>query len=142
MFGDKKIKIKDSERSLISETVSIEGTINSSGAIDVAGLIKGPVYSKELIVRDTVAKTVKGVNCLLIIKLELDVSTLEITFLGNFEKIPEFSKFKTLGTLILNVDEVSVIVPVLTPTTFVVADKVNIFPLLEILAIPLNVGSW
>ena len=31
MFGDKKIKIKDSERSLISETVSIEGTINSSG---------------------------------------------------------------------------------------------------------------
>ena len=52
MFGDKN-KIKDSERSLISETVSIEGTINSSGAIDVAGLIKGPVYSKELIVRDT-----------------------------------------------------------------------------------------
>ena len=53
MFGDKKIKIKDSERSLISETVSIEGTINSSGAIDVAGLIKGPVYAKELIIRDT-----------------------------------------------------------------------------------------
>ena len=53
MFGDKKVKIKDSERSLISETVSIEGTINSSGAIDVAGLIKGPVYSKELIIRDT-----------------------------------------------------------------------------------------
>ena len=38
MFGYKKIKIKDSERSLISETVSIEGTINSSGAIDIAGL--------------------------------------------------------------------------------------------------------
>ena len=53
MFGDKKIKMKDSERSLISETVSIEGTINSSGAIDVAGLVKGPVYSKELIIRDT-----------------------------------------------------------------------------------------
>ena len=53
MFGDKKIKIKDSERSLISETVSIEGTINSSGAIDVGGLVKGPVYSKELIVRET-----------------------------------------------------------------------------------------
>ena len=53
MFGDKKVKIKDSERSLISETVSIEGTINSSGAIDVAGLIRGPVYSKELIVRET-----------------------------------------------------------------------------------------
>ncbi len=53
MFGDKKKKIKDTERSLISETVSIEGTINSSGAIDVAGLVKGPVYSKEIIVRET-----------------------------------------------------------------------------------------
>jgi cytoskeletal protein CcmA (bactofilin family) len=53
MFGDKKNKLKDSERSLISETVSIEGTINSSGAIDVAGLVKGPVYSKEIIVRET-----------------------------------------------------------------------------------------
>ena len=52
MFGYKK-KIKDSERSLISQTVSIEGTINSSGAIDVAGLVKGPVISKELIVRDS-----------------------------------------------------------------------------------------
>ena len=53
MFGDKKIKLKDTERSLISETVSIDGTINSSGAIDVAGLVKGPVYSKEIIVRET-----------------------------------------------------------------------------------------
>ena len=53
MFGDKKTKIKDSERSLISETVSIEGTINSSGAIDIAGLIKGPVISKEIIIRET-----------------------------------------------------------------------------------------
>ena len=53
MFGDKKIKIKDSERSLISETMSVEGTINSSGAIDVAGLVKGPVFSKEIIIRDT-----------------------------------------------------------------------------------------
>ena len=53
MFGDKKNKIKDTERSLISETVSIEGTINSSGAIDAAGLVKGPVYSKEIIVRET-----------------------------------------------------------------------------------------
>ena len=53
MFGDKKKKIKDSERSLISETVSIEGTINSSGAIDIAGLIKGPVHSREIIVRET-----------------------------------------------------------------------------------------
>ena len=53
MFGDKKNKLTDSERSLISETVSIEGTINSSGAIEVAGLIKGPVFSKEIIIRET-----------------------------------------------------------------------------------------
>ena len=53
MFGDKKNKIKDTERSLISETVSIEGTINSSGAIDIAGLVKGPVISKEIVVRET-----------------------------------------------------------------------------------------
>ena len=53
MFGDKKNKITDSERSLISETVSIEGTINSSGAIDVAGLVKGPVFSKEIKIRET-----------------------------------------------------------------------------------------
>ena len=53
MFGTKKDKIKDTERSLISETMSVEGTINSSGAIDVAGLLKGLVYSKEIIVRET-----------------------------------------------------------------------------------------
>ena len=53
MFGDKKNKIKDTERSLISETVSVEGTINSSGAIDIAGLVKGPVISKEIIIRET-----------------------------------------------------------------------------------------
>ena len=62
MFGDKKKKLTDTERSLISETVSIEGTINSSGAIDVAGLIKGPVYSKEIIIRETgsVTGTIEG----------------------------------------------------------------------------------
>jgi cytoskeletal protein CcmA (bactofilin family) len=44
---------KDSERSLISETVSIDGTVNSSGAIDIAGLIKGPVFSKEIVIKET-----------------------------------------------------------------------------------------
>ena len=62
MFGDKKNKLIDSERSLISETVSIEGNINSSGAIDVAGLIKGPVFSKEIIIRETgsITGTIEG----------------------------------------------------------------------------------
>ena len=52
-FGDKKKNISDSERSLISETVSIDGTVNSSGAIDIAGLVKGPVFSKELVIKET-----------------------------------------------------------------------------------------
>tara|TARA_B100000767_G_C19623069_1_gene474929 strand:- start:312 stop:773 length:462 start_codon:yes stop_codon:yes gene_type:complete len=53
MFGEKKNTIKDSERSLISETVSIEGTVNSSGAVDIAGLVKGPVFSREIVVKET-----------------------------------------------------------------------------------------
>ena len=53
MFGDKKKTLKDSERSLISETVSIDGTVNSSGAIDISGLVKGPVFSKEIVVKET-----------------------------------------------------------------------------------------
>jgi len=57
MFGSDKKKIfserKDTERSLISETVSIDGTVNSSGSIDIAGLIKGPVISKEVVIKDT-----------------------------------------------------------------------------------------
>tara|TARA_Y100000591_G_C21746479_1_gene652249 strand:+ start:87 stop:548 length:462 start_codon:yes stop_codon:yes gene_type:complete len=53
MFGDKKNSLKDSERSLISETVSIDGTVNSSGAIDIAGLVKGPVFSKEIVIKET-----------------------------------------------------------------------------------------
>tara|TARA_A100001011_G_scaffold295353_1_gene307643 strand:- start:1189 stop:1674 length:486 start_codon:yes stop_codon:yes gene_type:complete len=57
MFGSDKKKFfeerKDTERSLISETVSIDGTVNSSGAIDIAGLIKGPVFSKEVVIKET-----------------------------------------------------------------------------------------
>ena len=51
MFGDKSLI--DTERSLISETVSIDGTVNSSGAIDIAGLVKGPVFSKEIVIKET-----------------------------------------------------------------------------------------
>ena len=57
MFGSKKNNLfedrKDSERSLISETVSIDGTVNSSGAIDINGLIRGPVYSQEIVIKET-----------------------------------------------------------------------------------------
>ena len=64
-----------------------------------------------------------------------------MTFLGNFENIPEFSILSILGTLILNGDDVEVTVPVLTPITFVVAAKVYILPSLEIALILLNTGS-
>ena len=50
-------------------------------------------------------------------------------------KIPEFSIFKTLGTLILNVDDVVLLVgtvpPTLIPVTLVVP-AVNVFPSADI----------
>tara|TARA_B100001029_G_C15019569_1_gene429621 strand:+ start:352 stop:828 length:477 start_codon:yes stop_codon:yes gene_type:complete len=57
MFGSKKTTtprpLNDSGRSLISETFSLEGTLRTSGAIDIAGLIKGPVYTNDLIIKET-----------------------------------------------------------------------------------------
>ena len=57
MFGSKKNNtprpLNDSGRSLISETFSLEGTLRTSGAIDIAGLIKGPVYTNDLIIKET-----------------------------------------------------------------------------------------
>tara|TARA_Y100001936_G_scaffold68701_1_gene67696 strand:+ start:627 stop:1097 length:471 start_codon:yes stop_codon:yes gene_type:complete len=57
MFGSKKTSVprplNDSGRSLISETFSLEGTLRTSGAIDIAGLIKGAVYTNDLIIKET-----------------------------------------------------------------------------------------
>ena len=57
MFGSKKPNsprpLNDTGRSLISETFSLEGTLRTSGAIDIAGLIKGPVYTNDLIIKET-----------------------------------------------------------------------------------------
>ena len=57
MFGSKKTNtprpLNDSGRALISESFSLEGTLRTSGAIDIAGLIKGPVYTNDLIIKDT-----------------------------------------------------------------------------------------
>ena len=57
MFGSKKAStprpLNDSGRSLISETFSLEGTLRTSGAIDIAGLVKGPVYTNDLIIKET-----------------------------------------------------------------------------------------
>ena len=57
MFGSKKTEaprpLNDTGRSLISETFSLEGTLRTSGAIDIAGLIKGPVYTNDLVIKET-----------------------------------------------------------------------------------------
>ena len=57
MFGSKKQNaprpLNDSGRSLISETFSLEGTLRTSGAIDIAGLIKGAVYTNDLVIKET-----------------------------------------------------------------------------------------
>ena len=57
MFGNKKSNaprpLNDTGRSLISETFSLEGTLRTSGAIDIAGLIKGPVYTNDLVIKET-----------------------------------------------------------------------------------------
>ena len=57
MFGSKKSAtpwpLNDSGRSLISETFSLEGTLRTSGAIDIAGLIKGAVYTNDLVIKET-----------------------------------------------------------------------------------------
>ena len=57
MFGTKKPNaprpLNDSGRSLISETFSLEGTLRTSGAIDIAGLDKGEVYTNNLYIKET-----------------------------------------------------------------------------------------
>ena len=57
MFGTKKQDaprpLNDSGRSQISETFSLEGTLRTSGAIDIAGLIKGAVYTNDLVIKES-----------------------------------------------------------------------------------------
>jgi len=60
MFGKKSsdILLNQSGRSFVAETMQIEGDFHYSGATDVAGLINGNVYGKEMIILDT--GSVKG----------------------------------------------------------------------------------
>ena len=60
MFGKKSsdLLLKQSGRSFVAETMQIEGDFHYSGAVDVAGLINGNVYGKEMIIFDT--GSVKG----------------------------------------------------------------------------------
>ena len=60
MFGKKSsdVLLSQSGRSFLAETMQIEGDFHYSGAVDVAGLINGNVYGKEMIIFDT--GSVKG----------------------------------------------------------------------------------
>ena len=60
MFGKKSsdLLLNQSGRSFVAETMQIEGDFHYSGAADVAGLINGNVYGKEMIILDT--GSVKG----------------------------------------------------------------------------------
>ena len=60
MFGKKSsdLLLNQSGRSFVAETMQIEGDFHYSGATDVAGLINGNVYGKEMIILDT--GSVKG----------------------------------------------------------------------------------
>ena len=60
MFGKKSsdLLLNQSGRSFVAETMQIEGDFHYSGAVDVAGLINGNVYGKEMIIFDS--GSVKG----------------------------------------------------------------------------------
>ena len=60
MFGKKSsnLLLNKSDRSFVGESMQVEGDFHYSGAIDVAGLISGNVYGKEMIILDT--GSVKG----------------------------------------------------------------------------------
>ena len=60
MFGKKSsdLLLNQSGRSYLAETMQVEGDFHYSGAVDVAGLINGNVYGKEMIILDT--GSVKG----------------------------------------------------------------------------------
>ena len=59
MFGKKPSNLLlNQSRSFIGESMQIEGDFHYSGAVDVAGLINGNVYGKEMMIFDT--GSVKG----------------------------------------------------------------------------------
>ena len=77
------------------------------------------------------------VICFEIVKSEVPKSTSSTWVFGNAANIPEESRFKTFGTLTLNVEDVVLFVatvpPTLIPATLVVAAKVNVLPSTDML---------
>ena len=86
------------------------------------------------------------VICLLIIKLESDRFTLLTLGFGNSPKIPDFSRFNTLGTFTLNVDDVvwlaeTVLLVHIPVTKEGAAFNVKVLPSTDIASTSLNTGS-
>ena len=54
MFGENKDKLTSvGEKSVVGQGLTFEGAINSTGEIELAGSIKGPVNVKELVIKET-----------------------------------------------------------------------------------------
>ena len=51
--SSEKKNLNHSGRSLVGETLQIEGDLKSSGSVDVAGLIEGNVFVSEIVVTET-----------------------------------------------------------------------------------------
>ena len=51
--GAEEKKLNHSGRSLVGETMQLEGDLRSSGALDIAGLINGNVFVSEMIITET-----------------------------------------------------------------------------------------
>ena len=60
MFGKKssELLLNESGRSYLAETMQVEGDFHYVGAVDVAGLINGNVYGKDMVILET--GSVKG----------------------------------------------------------------------------------
>ena len=60
MFGKKssELLLNESGRSYLAETMQVEGDFHYAGAVDVAGLINGNVYGKDMVILET--GSVKG----------------------------------------------------------------------------------
>jgi len=50
--SEKKL-VNHSGRSLVGETLQIEGDLKSSGAVDVAGLVNGNVFVSDMVIKET-----------------------------------------------------------------------------------------
>ena len=53
-FSTKEVRnLNHSGRSLVGETLQLEGDLRSSGSVDVAGLINGNVFVSEMVITET-----------------------------------------------------------------------------------------